>query len=243
MFSKRQEDRISKLLVYCANKTHGCKSTLEVSEYQHHLSVDNPQGCFFTKLPFPIGCAADVFRGVLGHTDMCPRYPLACPQACGAEVLHKDLTTHQGVCSLEPVACPFSDIGCKVKVPRRDRDKHIQFSMLQHMTDMALSHTTLKEEHETLKKYHTALKKDHTALKEDHTTLKENNGAKMNATGLFLKNHNSDEAASTITRAQLYTLLVDTSTMERGSTLSLALSESNIKSATITSYYKDISSC
>ncbi len=47
------------------------------------------------------------------------------------------------------------------------------------------------------------------------------------ATGLFLKHHNSDEAASTITVAQLYTLLVDTSTMERGSTLSLALSDSN----------------
>ncbi len=114
MHSMRQEDRISKLLVYCANKTHGCKSTLKVSEYQHHLSVDNAQGCFFTKLPCPIQCGADLFRGDLdnhrkakcfkrrvqcqyckskgeyqmitgGHTDTCPCYPLACPQACGAE--------------------------------------------------------------------------------------------------------------------------------------------------------------
>ncbi len=64
-----------------------------------------------------------------GHKDTCPCYPLACPQARGAEVLRKDLTAHQGVCPLEPVACPFSDIGCKAKVARQDLDKHIQSSM------------------------------------------------------------------------------------------------------------------
>ncbi len=37
---------------------------------------------------------------------------LACPQACGVKVLRKDLTAHQGVCPLETVACPFSDISC-----------------------------------------------------------------------------------------------------------------------------------
>ncbi len=148
-----------------------------------------------------------------GHTDTCPCYPLACPQACGDEVLRKDLTAHQGVCPLEPVACPFSDICCKVKVLRQGLNKHIQSSMFQHMTNMALSHTALKQEHE-------ALKKDHAALKEKCRAV----------TGLSLKDRNSDEAASTFTDAQHHTFLVDTSTMERGSTLSLALSESNIKS-------------
>ncbi len=123
---------------------------------------------------------------------------------------------------MEPVACPFSDIGCKVKVPHQDLDKHIQSSMLQHMTDMALSHTATKTQL-------TALKQEHEALKEDHTALKENNRAKMKATALFLKGQ-SNEYASTITVAQLYTLLVDTSTMEMGSTPSLALSESNTES-------------
>ncbi len=152
-----------------------------------------------------------------GHTDTCPCYPLACPQACGAEVLRKDLTAHQGVCPLEPVACPFSDICCKVKVPRRDLDKHIQSSMLQHVTGMALSHTALKLEHE--------------ALKKDYTALRESNRAKMKATALFLTGK-SNGYASTITVAQLYTLLVDTFTVERGSALrlSLVLSEGNIKS-------------
>ncbi len=73
-----------------------------------------------------------------GHTDTCPCYPLACPQACGAEILRKDLTAHQGVCPLEPVACPFSDISCKVKVPRQYLDKHIRSNMFQHMTDITL---------------------------------------------------------------------------------------------------------
>ncbi len=238
--------RISELKVYCANKAHGCKSTLKVSEYQHHLSMNNAQGCFFTKLPCPIQCGADLFRGDLhnhckakcpkrrvqcqycksegeyqmitgGHKDTCPCYPLACPQTCGAEVLRKDLTAHQGVCPLELVPCPFSDICCKVKVPRQDLDKHIQSSMLQHVTGMALSHT--------------ALKLEHVALKKDYTELRESNRAKMKATALFLQGQ-SNEYASTITVAQLNTLLVDTSTVERGSALRLilVLSEGNIKS-------------
>ncbi len=243
--------RISELKVYCANKAHGCKSTLKVSEYQRHLSVDNARGCFFTKLPCPIQCGADIFRGDLdnhckekcpkrrvqcqyckskgeyqmitgGHTDTCPCYPLVCPRACGAEVIRKDLTAHQGVCQLEPVACPFSDIGCKVKVPRRDLGKHIQSSMLQHMRDMALSHTATKTQL-------TALKQEHEALKKDYTGLKEDNEARMKATGAVLQLYRGDQYISSIT-SQLYTLLVDTSTVEMGSTLLLALSESNTES-------------
>ncbi len=126
--------------------------------------------------------------------------------------------------------------------------------MFQHMTDMALSHTAtktqltaLKQEHEALKKDytsvtslkedHTALKEDYTALKEDYTTLKkdyaalkEYNRTKTEVKGLALRERKNDESASTITTSQLLTLLVDTSTMETGSTLSLALSESNTES-------------
>ncbi len=110
----------------------------------------------------PIQCGADIFRGALdshcnekcpkrrvqcqycksegeyqmitgGHTDTCPCYPLACPQACGAEVLRKDLTAHQGVCPLEPVACPFSDTGCKVKVhPVQYVPTHDRYGSISH---------------------------------------------------------------------------------------------------------------
>ncbi len=116
-----------------------------------------------------------------------------------------------------------------VKVPRRDLDKHIQSSMLQHMTDMALSHTATKTQLTALKQEHEALRKDYTSLKEDHTELKEDNEAKMKATGAVLRQYREDKYVSTIT-SQLYTLLVDTSTMEMGNTLSLALSESNTES-------------
>ncbi len=166
----------------------------------------------------------------MAYTDTCPCYPLACPQGCGAEVLRKDLTDHQGVCPLEPVACPFSDIGCKVKVPRQDLDKHIQSSMFQHVTDMALSHTAtktqltaLKQEHEALKKDYTSLKEDYTTLKEDYTSLKKGNEVKMKVVGIKLLSCTPRNVSTTT--SQLYTLLVDTSTMERGSTLSLTLSE------------------
>ncbi len=72
---------------------------------------------------------------------------------------------------------------------------------------------------------HEALKKDYTSLKEDYTSLKE---AKMKVVGKKMLSCTPQNVSATT--SQLYTLLVDTSTMERGSTLSLALSESNIKS-------------
>ncbi len=81
------------------------------------------------------------------------------------------------------MTCHFSDIGCKVKVPRQDLDKHIQSSMFQHVTDMALSHTASKTQLTALKQEHEALKEDYTSLKEDYTSSKENNRAKMNAMG------------------------------------------------------------
>ncbi len=208
MFSKRQEARISKLLVYCANKAHGCESTLKVIEYQYHLSVDNALNyptrfnvvlTYFVVTHCRAKCpkrrvqcqyckSKGEYQIITGdHRDTCPCYPLTCLQACGAEVLRKDLTAHQGVCPLEPVACPSVILAARVKVPRRD---HIQSSMFQHMTDTALSHTAtktqltaLKQEHEALNKDHIALKEDHTALKKDYTTLKESNIAKMNTTG------------------------------------------------------------
>ncbi len=87
----------------------------------------------------------------------------------------------------------------------------------------------MKKDYTGLKKDYTALKEDHTALKEDYTALKEDNKARMKATGAVLQLYRGDQYISSIT-SQLYTLLVDTSTVEMGSTLSLALSESNTES-------------
>ncbi len=78
---------------------------------------------------------------------------------------------------------------------------------------MVLSHTATKTQL-------TALKQEHEALKEDCTSLKE-------ATGVLLLDRKSDKSVCSTT-SQLLTLLVDTSRMKSGNTLSLALSESNI---------------
>ena len=59
--------------------------------------------------------------------------------------------------------------------------------------------------------YYDRLKQEHEALKEAYTSLKE-------ATGLLLLDRKSDKSVCTTT-SQLLTLLVDTSTMEMGSTL------------------------
>ncbi len=107
--------------------------------------------------------------------------------------------------------------------------------MLLHVTDTALSHsatktqlTILKQELEAPKKDYTSLKEDYTTLKEDYTSLKKGNEVKMKVVEIKLLSCTPRNISTTT--SQLYTLLVDTSTMERGSTLSLALSESNTES-------------
>ena len=66
-------------------------------------------------------------------------------------------------------------------------------------------------------------------MQKDHTALREVSESKMKATLSVLKNCESEESVFYIA-TKLYTLLVDTSAQEMGSTLSLTLSEGNRES-------------
>ncbi len=74
---------------------------LYVSEYQHHLSVNNAQGCFFTKLPCPIQCGVDLFRGDLGnhYRAKCPKCRVQC-QYCKSEGEYQMITGGHLECGL-----------------------------------------------------------------------------------------------------------------------------------------------
>ena len=49
MLLKRLSNKIGELKVYCANKQHGCRSILKITEYGGHLLV-NAKGCQYVKL-------------------------------------------------------------------------------------------------------------------------------------------------------------------------------------------------
>ena len=158
--------KVRNLKVYCHNRQHGCKVVLKISEYEQHLSTTDDRGCLYVKLKCPNDCTAEVFRGEMqghiqkecprrlvscfhcnlqgehqhitgDHEEECPSYPLLCPRGCKDTVLRKDLETHRDTCALEPVLCPFHQLGCQAEVYRKDLANHMDTSALQHLTVLA----------------------------------------------------------------------------------------------------------
>ena len=244
MLLKRLSSKIGELKVYCANKQHGCRSILKITEYEGHLSLFNAKGCQYVKLSCENRCGSMIFRGnmdkhlreeCLNRSSqcnycqtvetyhyivimICPMYPLLCPQGCTAKVLRKELEAHKSSCPLEPVTCPFSDLGCETKVTRKDLEKHIESNMSHHMTQLAKSHTTLKAEHTSLKEEHTALTEEHTALKESHEDV----CGKLRSAASLIKRVTLNDQNATVVN-QLQVLLERTSTVSYGQHMSLEL--------------------
>ena len=69
------------------------------------------------------------------HYDECEQYPLQCPNKCEAEnIKRKDMKTHRETCPLEPLNCPFQQVGCPVgKILRKDMDSHCKDNMQTHL--------------------------------------------------------------------------------------------------------------
>ena len=86
------------------------------------------------------------------HVNECEEYPIGCPRRCrGSEQLkRKNLKNHAEVCPLEPVQCPFSEVGCNPLLVRRDLNNHVKSNMESHMLKLMSAHTTLVAEHKKL---------------------------------------------------------------------------------------------
>ena len=187
IFMQSTNRRIQDLKVYCPNAERGCQAILKIGECEEHLSTTNNEGCPYTKLQCPYHCPAEIFRCRMDthlkkecpkrhvscyfcklqgefqyiarhHKGECPKYPVRCPQGCTDTVLRKDLKAHREICPMEPVACPFGEFGCKAELRRRDRKRHLEDGVVEHLAKLARSHAALQAEHEALKKEYDALK-------------------------------------------------------------------------------------
>ena len=86
------------------------------------------------------------------HYDQCEQYPLQCPNKCGAEnIKRKDMKTHRETCPLEPLNCPFQQVGCPVsKILRKDMDSHCKDNMQTHLLLVLQSNKELACKNEEL---------------------------------------------------------------------------------------------
>ena len=86
----------------------------------------------------------------LSHYDECPKYPLPCPNKCGAKnIKRKDMKGHRKSCPLEPLDCPFKDAGWR-EIVRKDMDRHMERNTQQHILKLFHSHQELKARVEQL---------------------------------------------------------------------------------------------
>ena len=68
------------------------------------------------------------------HWPLCPKYPVPCEQ-CEGIIERQNIAHHvKDDCPLTVVDCEFSSEGCKVRLPRKDVQSHLNNELLVHLT-------------------------------------------------------------------------------------------------------------
>ena len=252
MSLKKLPLEISALEVFCPNSKYGCKMTLAMRDSDLHHSPDNHDGSLYARLPCPNACSdQNIFRNHLAQhcSQYCPRrpvtclhckedgeyqkmtdkhprhclfHPLSCPQGCGVTLVRQDIPTHLDSCPLEIVSCPFSGVGCMPKVLRKDMSDHLTSAVVTHLTQLSTTHISLKNDCKILKKEYMTLQAEHEEPQEKHSIV-ETKLSNVGALILTLPSQFQQLYMVLSKLKQLYNVLVDTSKLIIGSSVSLAV--------------------
>ena len=250
MHAKATSRQINNLKVYCPNSQNGCQATPAIKDCELHLSQDNPDGCLYIMLPCPNGCGEDMFRvgidqhdtndcpkrqekclhcGKSGwyvemnkeHPQQCPLYPLHCPRECGATIARIDLPSHQTVCPMQQVECPFKDAGCSVNLLRQDEEEHLTTTMMQHLLHLTSFQKGLQK---TITSLQNSFSKEYAKLQRQNDAT----DTKLSQVGTLLQgltDHLKDSKIVSLRLKQLDTILKDTSIAAVDSSIILYLSK------------------
>ena len=161
--NKAVDREIKSLHIYCTNKEKGCEWQGELNDISDHLGnsdgclfeevkCSNECGKMIqrryltshveTECPrHKINCQYchltgehDFIEGQ--HKEVCPKVSLPCPNKCrkNKTVLREDMEAHKNECPLEMIQCEYHSVGCKrVKIARKDMEKHKKQKMEQHL--------------------------------------------------------------------------------------------------------------
>ena len=134
--------KASAVLIRCPYKESECEWVGEVGGRKQHIAAcpKRPwecEHCDFTST-FDVG---------IQHIEQCTKYPVPCPNKCEVGMVPRcDVEKHRTDCSLESVACEFAEVGCSVKVARRDLKRHMEESQQQHLLSATLLNLKLTKE-------------------------------------------------------------------------------------------------
>ena len=115
-------------IVQCTN---GCKKEMQQQNLADHLQNECPHRLCYCKY-----CNIEgEHQFITGdHMTVCDNFPLTCPNQCDIEsVCRGDMDDHRKTCPLETIDCEYCKVGCKIKVLRKDLEKHNEDNMKQHL--------------------------------------------------------------------------------------------------------------
>lgn len=153
---------ILSLQVYCPNKLMGCSWRGKIPEIKDHMMKEDGcpvvsvkcrcgitvvrgnliehyrKDCPLT--PQMMNCTYCDLRGekkvIEGeHKEHCRKYPLTCPNNCGiSNIPREQLTAHlDDECCLQLVPCEYVNVGCMMKVHRKDVAQHCAEYSTDHL--------------------------------------------------------------------------------------------------------------
>ena len=171
-FRNKAIDReVKDLRIYCTNKEKGCKWQGELNDINNHLG--NSDGCQFEVVNCSNECGETIERRYLTthvefecrchkincqychytgeqqfiegkHKEECPKLPLPCANKCEAgSIPREDMEKHKKECPLKMIHCHYHNVGCKVRMARRDQEEHENENVKEHlmMTKYELTRT------------------------------------------------------------------------------------------------------
>jgi len=149
---------VKELHVYCTNKRRGCEWKGEINNISNHCN-----NCQFGEVKCFDGCGWMVQKRYLTnhvetecprrkvncqychdrgehqfiegqHKEECPKLPLPCPNNCEVgTVPREDMEAHRKECSLEKIQCEYHNVGCEVRMARKDYPKHMKDNVEEHL--------------------------------------------------------------------------------------------------------------
>ncbi|XP_058019919.1 TNF receptor-associated factor 4 [Ahaetulla prasina] len=114
--------------VYCENK---CGARMMRRLLSQHMLAECPkrtQPCSYCAKEF-------LYDTIQNHEYQCPRYPVPCPNQCGApNIAREDLSGHlKDNCSTALALCPFKEAGCKHRGPKVSLGRHLDENTKLHL--------------------------------------------------------------------------------------------------------------
>ena len=179
VLNRREQRKISSLLLYCPMKNRGCEWTGRLEHLESHLNVQSGD-CLYVDVDCPSHCNQRVQkRNVQNHLNkecplreyMCPRCnlkasfkiisgnhkeeclyaPVQCPNRCGVTCERETLEEHIAICNKEELECFFSHAGCQGRYLRENEEVHMDGNLKEHLTLMATAMLKMSVEADSIR--------------------------------------------------------------------------------------------